>query len=264
MSAASLGSISNSGGTVDIGGTYDNSGHTLDGSASFGKLVLYGGTITGGTATSAGVAFTAQQGGTLSGVTFGGPLNLKSSSVQQSVHLANGATVVGSSGSGPGAINVTGYYSTLYFDDTQTVSQETITLGNASGYADTLYGYDTTGGGAQVLTLASSVTVNAVGNASIGSSYASGDEIVNQGVIDETSGNLSIRGNTFTNGGTIDVATNSSVTVEAGTTTLNGAVSGAGSSARFCSFLPLPVSPKKARPFQRVPVAARATALSEG
>ena len=57
-SAASLGSISNSGGTVYIGGTYDNTGQTLDGSASFGQLALYGGTITGGTATSAGVAFT--------------------------------------------------------------------------------------------------------------------------------------------------------------------------------------------------------------
>ena len=144
MSAASLGSISNSGGTIDIAGTYDNSGQTLDGSAPFGLFGLYGGVITGGTATSAGVAFTAQQGGTLSAVTFDGPLNLALLSAQQSVHLADGATVVGSSGSGPGTINVTGYYSTLNFDDTQTVSNETITLGNTSGYTDALYGYDTT------------------------------------------------------------------------------------------------------------------------
>ena len=58
MSAASLGSITNSGGTVYIAGTWNNSGQTLNGSASFGQLVLYGGTISGGTVTSAGVAFT--------------------------------------------------------------------------------------------------------------------------------------------------------------------------------------------------------------
>ncbi len=225
MSAAGLGSISNSAGTVDIAGTYDNSGHTLDGSAPIGQFGLYGGVITGGTATSAGIAFTARQGGTLSGVTFDGPLNLASSSAQQSVHLANGATVVGSSGSGPGTINVTGYYSTLYFDDTQTVSNETITLGNASGFTDTLYGYDTTGAGAQVLTLASSVTVNAVGNATISSSYASGDGIVNQGVIDQTGGNLSIRGNASTNDGTIDAkATSGTLIIDPATFTNGGTI----------------------------------------
>jgi hypothetical protein len=101
-------------------------------------------------------------------VTFEGPLNLTKSG-QQSVHLANGATVVGSSGSGPGAINATGYYSTVYFDNTQTVGQETINLGNSGAY-DYLEEYDTAGVGAQVLTLASSVTVNAVGNAIITSS----------------------------------------------------------------------------------------------
>ena len=221
-SAASLGSISNSGGTVDVGGTYDNSGQTLDGSASFGQLVLYGGAITGGTATAAGVAFTAQQGGTLSGVTFDGPLNLTLSTVQQSVHLANGATVVGSSGSRPGAINVTGYYATLYLDDTQTLGKETITLGNTSGYTDTLYGYDTTGAGAQVLTLGAMVIVDAVGSAAISSGYASGDGIVNRGVIDQTGGNLSIGGAAFNNTGTIDGEAASGTLVIDPTTFTNG------------------------------------------
>jgi hypothetical protein len=204
-SATNLGSTSNSGGTVYIAGTYNNSGQTLDGSAPLGQFGLCGGAIRSGTATSAGVAFTAQ-GGTLSGLTLEGPLNLTSTTESQSVDLANGAKVVGPSGSGPGMINVTGYFSTLYFDNTQTVSNETTTLGNSSGYTDALYGYDTTWAGNQVLTLASSVTVNVVGDASISSSYASGDAIVNQGLIDQ-SGNytLEIAGSAFTNSGEIQL-----------------------------------------------------------
>ena len=115
------------------------------GSASFGQLAFYGGTITGGTANSAGVAFSGY-GGTLSGTTFVGPLNLTD---YTSVHLANGATVVGSAGSGPGTINVAGANAYLYFDNTQTVSNETINLGNSSNY-DYLYEYDTAEAGTQV------------------------------------------------------------------------------------------------------------------
>ena len=107
MSAASLGSVTNSGGTINIAGTWNNYGQTLNGSAPFGALALVGGTISGGTITSAGVSFTTL-GGTLSAVTFDGPLNLTSTYGPQSVDLANGTTVVGSSGSGPGTINVTG------------------------------------------------------------------------------------------------------------------------------------------------------------
>ena len=225
-SAASLGSISNSGGTVDVGGTYDNTGQTLDGSASFGQLALYGGTITGGTATSAGVAFT-NYGGTLSGVTFDGPLNLDSTSVEQIVHLANGTAVVGSGGSGPGTINDTGYYSYLYFDNTQTVSNTTITLGNTIGYYDYLYSYDTTGAGGQVLTLASTVTVNVQGYYSqIDDGSGSGDGIVNQGVINQTgSSSLAINGNSFTNSGTINAkATSGYLTIDPTNFTNSGTI----------------------------------------
>jgi hypothetical protein len=152
VSAASLGAITNSGGTVYVGGTWDNSGQTLNGSGSFGELTLDGGTISGGTVTSAGVAFTSFSVGTLSGVTFDGPLNL--TAFDASVDLANGTTVVGSSGSGLGTINVGD--ASLGFDNTQTVSNETINLGGGA----ILYEGDTDGAGNQVLTLASSVTVD--------------------------------------------------------------------------------------------------------
>ena len=77
-----------------------------------------GGTISGGTinSTAGTLAF---DGGTLSGVTFDGPLNL--TAPLASVQLANGTIVVGSSGSGPGTINDNGAGDTLGFDNTQTV-----------------------------------------------------------------------------------------------------------------------------------------------
>jgi hypothetical protein len=208
MSAASLGSITNSDGAVDIVGTYNNSGQTLNGSASFGELTLSGGTISGGTATSAGVAF---GGGTLSGVTFDGPLNLTAD--EAGVSLVNGTTVVGSSGSGPGTINVTGHYSLLSFDNTQTVSNETINLGNVSGGAG-LYEYDMTGVGDQVLTLAATVSVDVSGYAYIQSSGYRGDGIVNDGAIDVTGsgGDFTIDAR-ITNNGAIDVANGDSVTI---------------------------------------------------
>jgi hypothetical protein len=207
MSAASLGKISNSGGTVYVAGTWDNTGQTLDGSAGFGQLALYGGTISGGTATAAGVAFTRS--GTLSGVTFDGPLNLTSD--HASVDLANGTTVVGSSGSGPGTINVTGTSSSLYFDNAQSVDNETINLGNASSLA-LLASNDVNHAGNQVLTLGSGVSIDTQGAAGIGDSGLAGDGIVNDGVINATAGGyFQFYGNAFTNNGTINDASNGNV-----------------------------------------------------
>jgi hypothetical protein len=179
LTTIGLGSITNSGGTVYLAGTLNNAGNTLNGSA-FGALTLSGGFINGGTVTSAGVSFT-QPGAELSGVTFDGPLNLTGSGAY--VQLASGTTVVGSSGSGPGTINDTGSGSYLYFDNTQTVSNDTINLGNTSGggYSH-LYEYDRYRARDQVLTLASNVTVHVQGDAEIHSSNRPGDGIVNNGV----------------------------------------------------------------------------------
>jgi hypothetical protein len=204
VSAASLGSITNSGGTIYLAQIWDNFGQTLNGS-SLG-LVLDGGMITGGTVS--GLSIT---GGILSGVTFDGTLNLAAPSA--TVHLANGTKVVGSSGSGPGTINVTGDAASLYFDNTQTVRNETINLFSST---DFLYELDTAGAGNQVLTLASRVTIDVQGYAYIDSTGYSGDGIVNDGAIDATgsAGNLVIDPKVFTNSGTIDVSNGDSVIIE--------------------------------------------------
>jgi hypothetical protein len=219
LSAASLGSITNSGGTVYVAGTWNNSGQTLNGSASFGELALYGGTINGGIATSAGVSFTSQ-GGTLSGVTFEGPLNLTSPTVGQYVFLANGTTVVGSSGSGAGTINVTNNNS-VYFNNTQTFNNVTINL--ASSY---LYENDTTGAGT-VLTLGSGVAIDESGSAQIYTGNYSGDGIVNQGAINQsgTGSYLEITGNSLTNSGTITGASSDgSLTIDTTSFTNSGTI----------------------------------------
>jgi hypothetical protein len=102
----------NSGGQLDLKGTLSQTGGTL--------TLNSGGTIAGGAIKSTAGTLTLS-GGTLSGMTFDGPLNLTASSA--SVHLANGTKVVGPSGSGPGTINVTGYDAYLYFDNTQNRQQ---------------------------------------------------------------------------------------------------------------------------------------------
>jgi hypothetical protein len=101
--------------------------------------------------------------------------------------------VVGSSGSGPGTINVTGSDAFLYFSSQQTVTNTTINLGNSSsGELDTLGENFTVVSGNQVLTLASSVTTDVIGNAQIYLGIFSGVELLNQGVIDQTAGNLTV------------------------------------------------------------------------
>jgi fibronectin-binding autotransporter adhesin len=204
----------NDNGKLDLNGTLSQTGGTL----TLGP----GGTISGGTIDSTGGrlvfdgGFHGLHAGTLSGVTFEGPLNLTANGA--SVRFANGTTVVGSSGSGPGTINDTGKQSHLFFNysnTTQTISNTTINLGNAISYSE--IEQDDSYVKNLVLTLASSVTVNVAGNADIDGGASSGDRIVNQGAIDVTGsgGNLTVYGEAFTNPGTIDIANGDSVDLDA-------------------------------------------------
>jgi hypothetical protein len=219
-SISSLGSIANSGGTIYLKAALSNSGDTLKGS-SIG-LVLDGGTISGGTIDG----LTASNGGgTLSGVTFHGALNLTANSAN--VQLANGFKMAGSNGAGRGTVNVTGPSAELYLDNTETVSSATILLENSGGDYDYLYEYDTGNVGNQVLTLASNDTVDVQGFAYIEGSSPSGDKIVNKGLIEQTGngGALFISPNAFTNSGTIDAdATNATLDIEPGTFSNNGMI----------------------------------------
>jgi hypothetical protein len=202
-------------GTLDLNGTLSQTGGTL--SLSHGGIIS-GGTIdlTGGKLAFDG-GFHGYDAGALSGVTIEGPLNL--TSYGASVRFANGTTVVGASGSGPGTINDTGRNSNLFFNysnNTQTVSNTTINLGNATTYSE-LAQDDNASAHNLLLTLASSVTVDVAGNAYINGGFSSGDKIVNQGAIDVagSGGNLTVYGEAFTNGGTIDVAGGDSVDLDA-------------------------------------------------
>ena len=98
MTTTGLGSISNSGGAVYLDGTLDNSGETLNGATPLGSLPSRAARSAGARSLRPGVEY--GRSGTLSGVTFDGPLNLTSLSGEQYVILADGTTVVGSSGSG--------------------------------------------------------------------------------------------------------------------------------------------------------------------
>jgi hypothetical protein len=201
LSAGALNvSSSRDGGLLALnGGMLDQTG---------GNLILgRGGTISDGTIDAAGGAFD-WQGGTLDDVTYEGALDLINS---RDGHIADGLTMSGSSGSGPGTINVGGD-SHLYFDGTQTLSNATVNLGDATTNLAYLRETDATGVGDQVLTLASNVTID-VGEASGGNSHAAiesgrapGDGVVNDGAIDVMGANadLVINPMTFANNGTID------------------------------------------------------------
>ena len=219
VTLAKLGTVSNSSGTVYIDGTLNLAGGTLNGSTGLGQPVLDGGTVEGGTVTPAGLAFSTS-GGTLSGVTYDGALNLTGEFV--SLHLASGTVVNNAKGTGAGTINDTGYDSTLYFDNTQTFNNATINLGYTPGYYGYLEDYDSTGAGT-VLTLGSNVTIDESGYGYIADSGYAGDGIVNKGAIDQsgTGSYLTFNGNSFTNSGTITAGSSGGTLTIAPTTFAN-------------------------------------------
>jgi hypothetical protein len=217
---ASLGSITNSGGTVYIQGTLTNTG-TLNGTNVLGPAVLDGGTVQGGTAKPAGLVL-SDGGGTLSGVTYDGTLNLSGSG--DSISLASGTVVNNAAGTGAGTINDTGENSALYFDNTQTFNNATINLGSAVGGHSVLYEYNSTRAGT-VLTLGSNITINESGSAIIEDSGNAGDGVVNQGNINQsgTSSSLNFNGNSLTNSGTITGASSDgALTIDDATFTNSG------------------------------------------
>ena len=217
---AQLALFDNKADTITIDGTLTNTGETLTVGAgsALGTVILPGNeTIVGGTIVDqgSGVSF---QGGTLSGVTYDGTLNLSPN--YSTVYIANGLTANNLAGTGPGTINLTGYSDTIYFEGNQTFNNATINLGSNSGYYDTIYNDDTNDTGS-VLTLGPNVVVNqgeTSGYAYLGSAgynYA-GDGIVNEGTINAqaVNGSLYIEPYNFTNQGTINVSNGDTLYIE--------------------------------------------------
>lgn len=151
-------------GTLTLGGAL---------TASAGVFALdAGGVVAGGTLSASGGAF-AWNGGTLSGASYQGTLDLTASGA--SLIIANGFTATGAGGTGQGDINATGGAASLTFAGTQTLDNLRIDAGNAAG-GGTSVNFDT-------LTLGANALINQVGGNATASCWSidSGTLVVNNG-----------------------------------------------------------------------------------
>src|SRR6202044_644016 len=233
FTTAQLGTIDHSGGAIDIAGTLNNAGATLNigTGTALGTLTLESnGTIENGTIADAGSGLTFSS-GTLSGVTYQGPLNLSSSSL----YVSNGLTLRGLGGSGPGTLNLTGTYSYLYLAGTETRNNATINLGSSG----TGYIYNDDASAVAVLTFGPSLTINQTGPSADLAGYddRTGSGIVNDGTTDAgfNGGTFTIGDVSFTNDGTINVSNGDTVNVTSPETGSGSYVIDSGSSLEFNS-----------------------------
>ncbi len=216
LSLAQLGQVVLSGGTVSVGGTLNLAGGSLSvgqGSA-FGRVQLTG-TIAGGIILDAGGGL-ASAGGTLSGVTYEGVLDLSRPFSQLSV--AHGLTVQGQSAGQTGEILLTGAQSSLTALSSETLATQIVLGSVAQSYAgqrlaapvlQAASGVQLTLGAASKLALAG--TAGTLGSAASGWS----DSIVNQGSVSDAvaGGVLGIASSFFTNAGTVSVSGGGVVTI---------------------------------------------------
>jgi hypothetical protein len=181
-------------GSVNISGTLDLTGQTLD--TSTGAWTLYGGTIQGGTVTD--TLLTTSGGGTtstLDGVMLAGTLDIIDGGL---ANVSGGSLTLAN-----GSINLDNTYGTLNFDGTQT-------LGVAAGDTGTVtFAHGTTGTGqiidsgtaSDTLTIAAGITIQG-GNGTLHTGAAAFD---NQGLIsaNEIGNPLNLGGSNWTNDGVI-------------------------------------------------------------
>ena len=207
FSGATLSTVKRSGGYVSIisGATVTNTGNTvnLGSGTSLGQVALDG-TIVGGTIHDGGGGILGS-GGTLSGVVYQGTLDLSGAS--ERLHISNGITLTGAGGSGAGTINLTGSNGELYVTTPTTLDNATINIGNSTAYDFlrlTHYG----AGSGGVTTLGSHLSIVQTGaHARIDANYRyAGDALLNRGTITAglSGASLLIYGtDSFTNAGTL-------------------------------------------------------------
>ena len=232
VTLAQLGTVTNTGGVVNLQTTLNNAGTTLNvgSGTAMGTLTLAtNGTIANGTIADhgSGIAFA---GGTLSGVSYDGTMDMSGSG--SAVYVTNGLTLAGVNGTGSGTINLTGAGgSQLDAQGSETLSNATINIGNSSTY-DYIYNYDNAG--AATLTLASNVTIDHVGKyVSVDTSEYSRSTsgIVNAGTINAnlSGGSFTIAGGGFfTNQGTINVSNGDTLTISSSSWSNTGTMAVAG------------------------------------
>jgi hypothetical protein len=190
--ASQLGNIVVNGGSVEIGGTLDNSGNVLKVGAhtDLGVLTLLG-TIASGTIKDSGSGIHFQQHSTLDGVTYQGALTLGGE-----VNIVDGLTLENAAGTGRGTLKVAS--GSVQFEGTQTIANATITLGSPGdpGELDAVnpQGAPTP----STLTLGSGVKLVTSTNAALGGN----GKIVNRGLIlSQTLGTFTIDPAAFVNDG---------------------------------------------------------------
>jgi fibronectin-binding autotransporter adhesin len=206
LSTAALGSLTNSGGTLSIVGTLNNTGAVLAtgtgglGTVTFGSKTINS-YIIGGTITGSEMSFTGVM--RLSGVTYDGTMDLSDAGLE----ILNGITLAGADGTGPATILMTGYPSGLVFQGTQTFDNAVVTIGGTASSPEITAEYGTT------LTVGPNLTISQIGSSTAGF-YVQGEAaIVNSGTID-VNGAMGAGGPprhdgpsaTFINEGMIDIA----------------------------------------------------------
>jgi len=226
---AGLGNIQNLGGTLELAGTLTNTGAILAvGIGTALGAIEVSGDIIGGTIADAGGGIDTM-GGTFTGVTYEGVLNLSTTSAY--LILSGGNTLTGAGGTGATTINVTGQSSELdvhgaltgaatindtgisssvFLYDSVTLASTTINIGNAGG-ADYLYNYNTVSH--STLTLGAGSSVNEITTGAAVYLYIDaqneGNALINQGTITAgaSGGALTIygqyTGDSFTNTGSL-------------------------------------------------------------
>ena len=222
---ADLGAFTRSGGTVNLTGVLTNTGTTLVLNAASGSWVLDGGTVLGGTITTAVPATLVVNNGTFNGVTVVGTLDVGNSVNAAALTVTNGLVLNGTALVG----NPTNSdYGNITFAGSQTLGGSgTVVFGNQSG--DTYNALRLADGGT-TLTIGSGMTVEGQ-NGTIGySSVYGGPEnvsVVNQGVIsaDVSGGTIVVDAEPFQNNGTLAATL--------GTATLAGSFNLAGGTLEF-------------------------------
>ncbi len=215
FSVATLGAVQRVGGVVNLTGTLNNAGATLALDAVSGSWVMVGGTIQGGTVTTAGGAELAVAGGSstrgvLDGVVVNGDLDLSTGWAQLLVR--NGLVLNGTARVG----DQTGNFAAITFEGTQTLAGNgTVVFGvNNSGNALRLSESGST------LTLGPGITVRGQ-NGNVGNCWGwwggpTDVQVVNQGSIlaDVNGGTVHINAGTFQNPGVVQAVLGGTLALE--------------------------------------------------
>jgi hypothetical protein len=186
-----------------------------------------GSTLSGATVSLGSAGAFAAAGGTLSGVTYQGVLNLTAANAI--LYAVGDLTFEGSGGTGAGTVNLTGEGAALLYSGSGTLNGATINIGSATGSY-----LDGTGG---TLTLGVGTELVQDGAFAYLGGYTNNEAFINQGAITAGTygGFFGILGPDFSNAGQITVANGDYLDVASSTWTNSGSITdtGAGTAVNF-------------------------------